>query len=90
MSRYLVGIALTNLISGFEKRGFPYCGGAFDGTHIPIEAPQESPTDYHNRKGWHSVILQALVDDVGNFLDICVGWPGRVHDATPNSSPREG
>ena len=76
-----VGSALTNLISGFEKRGFPDCGGAIDGTHIPIEAPQESPTDYHNRKGWHSVIFQALVDDVGNFLDICVGWPGRVHGA---------
>ena len=75
-----VGSALTNVISGFEKRGFPHCGGAIDGTHIPIEAPQESPTDYQNRKGWHSVILQALVDDVGNFLDICVGWPGRVHD----------
>ena len=75
-----VGSALTNVISGFEKRGFPHCGGAIDGTHIPIEAPQESPTDYHNRKGWHSVILQALVDDIGNFLDICVGWPGRVHD----------
>ncbi len=46
-----------------------------------IEVPHDSPSDYHNRKGWHSVILQALVDDVGNFNDICVGWPGKVHDA---------
>ena len=75
------GRVLSTVIKGFEKRGFPQCGGALDGSHIPIEVPQDSPSDYHNRKGWHSVILQALVDDVGNFTDICVGWPGKVHDA---------
>lgn len=79
--RIPTGSALTDVINGFDRKGFPHCGGAIDGTHIPIEAPQESPADYHNRKGWHSVILQALVDDVGNFTDICVGWPGKVHDA---------
>ena len=68
-------------MTGFEKRGFPHCGGAIDGTHKPIEAPQDSPSDYHNRKGFYSVILQTMVDDVGNFTDTCVGWPGRVHDA---------
>jgi len=46
------GSALTDVMSGFEKRGFPNCGGAIDGTHIPIEAPQDSPSDYHNRKGF--------------------------------------
>ena len=76
------GRALTTVIKGFEKRGFPQCGGALNGSHIPIEVPQDSPSDYHNRKGWHSVTLQALVDDVGNFTDIkfCVGWPGKVHN----------
>ena len=68
-------------MTGFEKRGFPHCGGAIDGTHIPIEAPQYSPLDYHNKKGFHSVILQAVVDDVWNFTDICVSWPSRAHDA---------
>ena len=70
------GRALSTVIKGFEKQGFPQCGGA-----LLIEVPQDSPSDYHNRKRWHSVILQALVDDVGNFTDICVGWPGKVHDA---------
>ena len=79
--RIPVGSALTSVMNGFERRGFPQCGGAIDGSHIPIKAPRESPADYHNRKGWHSIILQAMVDDVGKFTDICVGWPGRVHDA---------
>ena len=39
------------------------------------------PADYHNRKGWHSVILQGLVDHNGCFTDVNIGWPGRVHDA---------
>ena len=75
------GSKLTSVLNGFAKRGFPHCGGAIDGTHIPIEAPQDSPSDYYNRKGWHSVILQAMVDDRANFTDIHVGYPGRVHDA---------
>ena len=52
-----------------------------DGTHIPIIRPQDNPTDYYNRKGFHSVLMQAVVDHQGIFTDIYIGWPGRVHDA---------
>ena len=45
-----------------EKWGFPMCVGAIDGTHIPILAPTESHTDYVNRKGRHSIIMQTVVD----------------------------
>ena len=69
------------MLSGFSQKGFPQCAGAVDGSHIPIEAPQICPADYPNRKGWHSVILQGVVDHVGCFTDINVGWPGRVHDS---------
>ena len=72
---------LSTVLSGFVKKGFPQCGGVMDGCHIPIEAPQQCPADYHNRKGWHSVILQGLVDHNGCFTDVNIGWPGRVHDA---------
>ena len=24
--------------------------------------------------------MQGLVDFQGNFMDVCIGWPGKVHD----------
>ncbi|KAM4607914.1 uncharacterized protein ACJ7VT_016057 [Polymixia lowei] len=59
----------------------PQCVGAIDGSHIPILAPEDFPRDYYNRKGWHSIILQGVVDGKGLFWDVCVGFPGSVHDA---------
>ena len=52
-----------------------------DGCHVLIIGPQQSPDDYINRKGFHSLILEGLVDFGYRFIDICVGWPGKVHDA---------
>ena len=76
------GDNLRQVIEGFnDKLGFPQCAGAIDGTHIPIKSPKECPADYYNRKGWHSIILQGTVNHLGHFMDINIGWPGRVHDA---------
>ena len=80
--RFPTGEDLTNVINGFESKwGFPQCVGAIDGSHIPIAAPKLNHTDYYNRKGWYSMILQGVVDHDYLFRDICVGWPGSVHDA---------
>ena len=54
---------------------------AIDGTHIPIVSPAQCSKDYYNRKGFHSVLMQGAVDNVGRFVDVYVGWPGSVHDA---------
>ena len=27
------------------------------------------------------MIMQALVDHMGRFMDVYIGWPGKVHDA---------
>ena len=76
------GEHLKRIINGFlTKWDFPQCVGAIDGSHIPIIAPKEHPLDYFNRKGYHSVLLQALIDHEYRFLDIYVGWAGSVHDA---------
>lgn len=85
MDRYIrfpSGNEMKKVVDGFEvKWGFPQCVGAVDGSHIPISAPKLNHTDYYNRKGWYSMILQAIVDHEYLFRDICVGWPGSVHDA---------
>ena len=51
-----------------------------DGTHIPILAPNKNHNDYVNRKGFHSVLMQAVVDCSYLFRDVVIGWPESVHD----------
>uniref|UniRef100_A0A1X7V515 DDE Tnp4 domain-containing protein n=1 Tax=Amphimedon queenslandica TaxID=400682 RepID=A0A1X7V515_AMPQE len=71
-----------DIFHGFEDRwGFPLNVGAIDGSHIPILKPSESASDYFNRKCFFSIIIQAVVDFCGRFMDINIGWPGKVHDA---------
>ncbi|CAM4497661.1 unnamed protein product [Lepidochelys olivacea] len=69
------------IVDGFAAMGFPNCGGAIDETHIPILGPDHQGSEYINRKGYFSVVLQTLVDHKGHFTNINVGWPGKVHDA---------
>ena len=76
------GDELCDVVRLFDmKWGFPRCFGAIYGSHIPIVAPDESPKDYFNRKGWFSLNIQVLVDSRYRFIDLCIGWPGSVHDA---------
>ena len=74
--RLPTGDKLEEIVAGFRDRwGFPQCAGAVDGTHIPIIAPDEYNADYHNRKGWYSILMQAVVDHQYRFTDVCIGWP---------------
>ena len=75
-------INLKHVIQGYEGIwGFSNCGGAIDGSHIPIKAPENAHGDYLIRKSWYSLILQGVCDYNYVFSDINIGWPGRVHDA---------
>ncbi|KAG0437185.1 hypothetical protein HPB47_017563 [Ixodes persulcatus] len=61
---------------------FPQGVGALDGCHFAVSPPpQENASDYHNYKGWYSIILLALVDHRYRFRYVNVGAPGRCHDA---------
>lgn len=71
------------IVEGFETFwGFPQATEAIDGSHIPIVHPDESVSDYYNRKGYYSVIMQAMVDFHRLFMDVYIGWPGKVHDGS--------
>ena len=78
-----VGERATTVADGFRMKshGFPGIVGAVDGCHIPIKRPTDDPVSYVNRKGFHSIILQAVCDHECLFTDVYAGWPGRVHDA---------
>ena len=54
--------------------GFPQVVGAIDGSHIPVLKPKESPSDYYNRNGFYSILVQAVVDSRGRFLDVTIYW----------------
>ncbi|KAG0423657.1 hypothetical protein HPB47_000581 [Ixodes persulcatus] len=60
---------------------FPQGVGALDGCQFAVSRPQENASDYHNYKGWYSIILLALVDHRYRFRYVNVGAPGRCHDA---------
>lgn len=46
-----------------------------DGSHIPILPPVNNVKDYYNRKGFYSIMVQALVDHQYRFFNVNVGWP---------------
>lgn len=61
--------------------GFPNVLGCVDGTFIRIIAPSENEPDYVNRKGFHSLNVQAVCDAKYKITSICAKWPGSVHDS---------
>lgn len=70
------------VIEGFEKKAnFPNVVGAIDGTHIKIKAPMQHPETYVNRKGYHSVILQAVCREDMRFTHVVAGNVGSCHDS---------
>ena len=69
--QFPTGDKLSQVVDEFKRKwAVPQCFGAIDGSHVPISAPSNLHTDYYNRKGWYSMLIQGLV-----------GWPGSVHDA---------
>ncbi|XP_045174633.2 uncharacterized protein LOC123535934 [Mercenaria mercenaria] len=53
-----------------EKKGFPGVLGAVDGTHISVTPPKDREGDYINRKGFHSVVQQAVCRDDKRFTNV--------------------
>lgn len=53
---------MHEILDGFAAMGFPNCSRAIHSTHIPILAPAHVTTEYINRKGYFSMVMQGQVD----------------------------
>ena len=76
------GPELQRIIQGFEsKRQMPNCFGAIDCTHFLITAPYvKNRRAYYDKTKNMSVVMQAVVDSQGRFMDVVTGLPGSVND----------
>ena len=65
----------------FEKLWqFPNCIGTLDGKHIASFHPLSGGWNYYKYKGFHSIVLMALVDAKYKFLYVDIGCQGRLSD----------
>lgn len=64
-----------------QKFGFPGVIGCIDGTHIAILKPSTEPHNFMNRKGYHSLNVQAICDSNLKILSINANYPGGSHDS---------
>lgn len=73
---------MGTISEGFRNiQGIENVIGAIDGSHIEIIKPKENQDAYVNRKGYHSILLQGIVDHRKKFIDVFCGEPGSIHDA---------
>ena len=76
------GRELTDSVKRFEERlGFPQVLGAVDGTHVPIQKPEENSHNFFSYKMKYTLNAQGVCDSSGKFIDVEVRWPGGTHDA---------
>lgn len=54
--------------------------GAIDGSHIPVEVPEDEKVNHTGRHGYTSQNLLAICDFDLRFTFAVAGWPGSVHD----------
>ena len=76
------GQELDRVMIDFEALcGLPCCGGALDGTFMPMKKPSEFGDTYFCYKKFIAIIVLACVDARGIFTYVNAGRPGSVGDS---------
>ena len=64
----------------FDAWQFPHSIAAIDGKHVIIKRPISRSSEFWNFKGFHSIVLMAMVTYDYKFLFANVGCQGRISD----------
>ena len=76
------GAELEQVMLDFESLcGLPCCGGAIDGTFMPIKKPSDFGDTYYCYKYFTAIIVLGCVDARGIFTYVNAGRPGSVGDS---------
>uniref|UniRef100_UPI00398F5FB3 putative nuclease HARBI1 n=1 Tax=Pristiophorus japonicus TaxID=55135 RepID=UPI00398F5FB3 len=74
--------AIHDRAMGFSRiAGFPKEQGCIDCTHIALQAPLEDSEMFRNRKGFHSINVQLMCDNMHRIMSDDARYPGSTHDA---------
>ncbi|KAF0294617.1 putative nuclease HARBI1 [Amphibalanus amphitrite] len=73
---------MQGTVDGFyEVSGVQGVLGVVNDCHIPIRKPMHDPETFSNWRGFFSVHLMTVSDAYDRLTDVCVGWPGGMHEA---------
>ena len=72
---------IANKLSFHSVAGFPNVLGAIDCSHIAIKAPSAHEEAFVNRKGVHTINIQAVCDNDMRITNLVSKWPGSTHDS---------
>jgi len=72
---------ISNKLSFYSVAGFPNVLGAIDCTHVAIKSPSLHEEAFVNRKGIHTVNIQAVCDNDMRITNLVAKWPGSTHDS---------
>ena len=72
---------LQTMTDFYNIDGFPRTIGAIDHTHVALQPSHDTEHLFRNRKGWHSINVQVIVDAHGLIWHVCAKFPGSCHDS---------